>query len=83
MWSSGPSLTEEDVRVVVAFAAASASEESPAPTPAPHQVRHETRACATHPSRKCCFAFSASTNVPSAYCANRCVELPDESAECQ
>jgi uncharacterized protein (DUF433 family) len=34
-----PSLTEEDVRVVVAFAAASASEDLPAPTPAPHEVK--------------------------------------------
>jgi len=34
-----PSLTEEDVRAVVAFAAASASEDLPAPTPAPHEVK--------------------------------------------
>jgi uncharacterized protein (DUF433 family) len=34
-----PSLTEEDVRVVVAFAAASASEDLPSPTPAPHEVK--------------------------------------------
>lgn len=30
-----PSLTEEDVRAVVAFAAASAAEDLPAPTPIP------------------------------------------------
>jgi len=34
-----PSLTEDDVRAVVAFAAASASEDLPAPTPAPHEVK--------------------------------------------
>jgi uncharacterized protein (DUF433 family) len=34
-----PSLTEEDVRAVVAFAAASASEDLPAPTPVPHEVK--------------------------------------------
>jgi uncharacterized protein (DUF433 family) len=34
-----PSLTEEDVRAVVAFAATSASEDLPAPTPAPHEVK--------------------------------------------
>jgi uncharacterized protein (DUF433 family) len=30
-----PSLTEDDVRAVIAFAAASASEDLPAPSPAP------------------------------------------------
>jgi uncharacterized protein (DUF433 family) len=34
-----PSLTEDDIRAVVAFAAASASEDLPAPTPAPHEVK--------------------------------------------
>jgi uncharacterized protein (DUF433 family) len=34
-----PSLTEDDVRAIVAFAAASASEDLPAPTPAPHEVK--------------------------------------------
>jgi uncharacterized protein (DUF433 family) len=34
-----PSLTEADVRAVVAFAAASASEDLPAPTPPPHEVK--------------------------------------------
>jgi uncharacterized protein (DUF433 family) len=34
-----PSLTDDDVRAVVAFAAASASEDLPAPTPAPHEVK--------------------------------------------
>jgi uncharacterized protein (DUF433 family) len=34
-----PSLTEEDVRAVVAFAAASASEDLPGPTPAPHEFK--------------------------------------------
>ena len=34
-----PSLTENDIRAVVAFAAASASEDLPAPTPAPHEVK--------------------------------------------
>lgn len=34
-----PSLTAEDVRTVIAFAAASASEDLPAPTPAPHEVK--------------------------------------------
>jgi uncharacterized protein (DUF433 family) len=34
-----PSLTQDDLRAVVAFAAASASEDLPAPTPAPHQVK--------------------------------------------
>ena len=34
-----PSLTEDDVRAVVAFAAASASEDLPAPTPPPHEVK--------------------------------------------
>jgi len=37
--SDFPSLTEDDVRAVVAFAAASASEDLPAPTPAPHEVK--------------------------------------------
>lgn len=37
--SDFPSLSDEDVRAVVAFAAASASEDLPAPTPAPHQVK--------------------------------------------
>lgn len=34
-----PSLTQDDLRAVVAFAAASASEDLPAPTPAPHEVK--------------------------------------------
>ena len=34
-----PSLTEEDVRSIVAFAASSASEDLPAPTPAPHEIK--------------------------------------------
>ena len=34
-----PSLTEEDVRAVVAFAAASASEDLPAPTPIPPEIK--------------------------------------------
>ncbi len=34
-----PSLTDDDVRAVVAFAAASASEDLPAPTPPPHEVQ--------------------------------------------
>jgi uncharacterized protein (DUF433 family) len=34
-----PSLTQDDVRAVVAFAATSASEDLPAPTPAPHAVK--------------------------------------------
>jgi uncharacterized protein (DUF433 family) len=33
--SEFPSLTEEDVRAVIAFAAASAGEDLPAPTPVP------------------------------------------------
>ncbi|MBI4951487.1 MAG: DUF433 domain-containing protein [Myxococcales bacterium] len=33
-----PSLAEEDVRAVIAFAAASASEDLPAPTPIPPEV---------------------------------------------
>mgnify|MGYP000858393638 CR=1 FL=1 len=34
-----PSLTEEDVRAIVAFAAASASEDLPAPTPIPSAIK--------------------------------------------
>jgi uncharacterized protein (DUF433 family) len=34
-----PSLTEDDVRAVIAFAAASASEDLPAPTPVPQESR--------------------------------------------
>jgi uncharacterized protein (DUF433 family) len=34
-----PSLTQDDLRAVVAFAAASASEDLPAPIPAPHEVK--------------------------------------------
>jgi uncharacterized protein (DUF433 family) len=34
-----PSLTEEDVRAVIAFAAASASEDLPAPSPAPLETK--------------------------------------------
>ena len=34
-----PSLTDEDVRAVIAFAAASASEDLPAPSPLPSAVR--------------------------------------------
>jgi uncharacterized protein (DUF433 family) len=34
-----PSLTEENVRAVIAFAAASASEDLPAPSPVPPEVR--------------------------------------------
>ena len=34
-----PSLNEEDVRAVVAFAAASASEDLPVPTRAPHEFK--------------------------------------------
>jgi uncharacterized protein (DUF433 family) len=34
-----PSLKEEDVRAVVAFAAASASEDLPAPTPIPPEIK--------------------------------------------
>jgi uncharacterized protein (DUF433 family) len=34
-----PSLTEEDVRAVIAFSAASASEDLPAPPPLPHEVK--------------------------------------------
>jgi uncharacterized protein (DUF433 family) len=37
--SDFPSLTEDDVRAVVAFAAASTSEDLPAPTPAPHEIK--------------------------------------------
>ena len=34
-----PSLAEEDVRAVIAFAAASASEDLPAPAPAPPETK--------------------------------------------
>jgi uncharacterized protein (DUF433 family) len=34
-----PSLTEDDVRAVIAFAAASASEDLPAPSPAPLETK--------------------------------------------
>ncbi len=34
-----PSLTEEDVRAVIAFAAAAASEDLPAPSPVPPEVK--------------------------------------------
>jgi uncharacterized protein (DUF433 family) len=34
-----PSLTEEDVRAVIAFAAAAASEDLPAPTPIPPEIK--------------------------------------------
>jgi uncharacterized protein (DUF433 family) len=34
-----PSLTDDDVRAVVAFAAASASEDLPAPTPVPPEIK--------------------------------------------
>jgi len=34
-----PSLTEEDVRAVISFAAASASEDLPAPSPPPKQAK--------------------------------------------
>jgi uncharacterized protein (DUF433 family) len=34
-----PSLTEDDVRAVIAFAAASASEDLPAPSPIPPDVK--------------------------------------------
>ncbi len=34
-----PSLSEEDVRAVIAFAAASAAEDMPAPTPLPPDAR--------------------------------------------
>ncbi len=34
-----PSLTEEDVRAIVAFAAASASEDLPGPTPIPPEIK--------------------------------------------
>ena len=34
-----PSLTEDDVRVVIAFAAASASEDLPAPSPMPQDIK--------------------------------------------
>jgi len=34
-----PSLSEEDVRAVIAFAAASAAEDLPAPSPVPPDVR--------------------------------------------
>lgn len=34
-----PTLKEDDVRAVIAFAAASASEDLPAPSPAPHETK--------------------------------------------
>ncbi len=34
-----PSLTEDDVRAVIAFAASSASEDLPAPTPIPPEIK--------------------------------------------
>ena len=34
-----PSLTESDIRAVVAFAAAAASEDLPAPTPVPPEIK--------------------------------------------
>ena len=34
-----PTLTEEDVRAVIAFAAASASEDLPAPSPVPSEIK--------------------------------------------
>lgn len=34
-----PSITEEDVRAVIAFAAASASEDLPGPTPIPPNIK--------------------------------------------
>jgi uncharacterized protein (DUF433 family) len=34
-----PSLTEEDVRAVIAFAAAAAGEDLPAPTPLPSEIK--------------------------------------------
>lgn len=34
-----PSLTEDDVRAVIAFAAASASEDLPAPSPMPQDIK--------------------------------------------
>jgi uncharacterized protein (DUF433 family) len=37
--SEFPSLTEDDVRAVIAFAAASASEDLPAPSPIPPDVK--------------------------------------------
>jgi len=37
--SEFPSLTEEDVRAVIAFAAASASEDLPAPSPIPPEIK--------------------------------------------
>lgn len=37
--SEFPSLTEEDVRAVIAFAAASAAEDLPAPNPVPPNVK--------------------------------------------
>ena len=37
--SEFPSLTEEDVRAVIAFAAASASEDLPAPSPIPREIK--------------------------------------------
>jgi uncharacterized protein (DUF433 family) len=37
--SEFPSLTEDDVRAVIAFAAASASEDLPAPSPIPPEIK--------------------------------------------
>ena len=37
--SEFPSLSEEDVRAVIAFAAASASEDLPAPSPVPPEAK--------------------------------------------
>jgi uncharacterized protein (DUF433 family) len=34
-----PTLTEEDIRAVIAFAAASASEDLPAPSPIPPEIK--------------------------------------------
>jgi len=34
-----PSITENDIRAVIAFAAASASEDLPAPTPIPPEIK--------------------------------------------
>lgn len=39
MLAEYPSLTEEDVRAVIAFAAAAVSEDLPAPTPLPPEVK--------------------------------------------
>jgi uncharacterized protein (DUF433 family) len=37
--SDFPSLTEEDVRAVIAFAAAAAAEDLPAPSPLPPEIK--------------------------------------------